>query len=266
MRKTILLLALLPLSLGAIAAEKRAAPPPDPIEDPLMLNSGFLTHHPDLRYRLLGLEAYKQKKYEKALKFFIRAGYYSDKASQGMVGEMLWNGEGAPKDRALGYVWMDLAAERGYRGFLGLREKYWNEMSADEQARALSEGPALYAVNGDAAARERLNRELRRGRRQTTGSRTGFTGNMQIIVPGPGGSQQVISGTKFYDERYWDPAQYAQWHDQIWMKPRVGRVDVGDVEKVEAGQAVGTRIQSAAPNIDAPEPDVPDEPAPKPTP
>ncbi|RDZ26444.1 sel1 repeat family protein [Lysobacter silvisoli] len=260
---TILLLALLPLSIGAIAAEKRAAPPPDPTEDPLILSGGFLTHHPDLRYRLLGIEAYKDKKLEKAMKFFVRAGYYSDKASQGMVGEMLWNGEGAPKDRALAYVWMDLAAERGYRGFLLLREKYWREMSEDERARALAEGPALYAVNGDAAARERLNRELRRGRRQTTGSRTGFTGNMQIIVPGPGGSQQVISGSKFYDERYWDPEQYAQWHDQIWMKPRVGTVDIGDVEKVEE---VGTRIRSAAPNIDAPEPEVPDEPAPKPTP
>lgn len=264
MRKTIMLLALLPLSLGAIAAEKRAAPPPDPVEDPLMISAGFLTYHPDLRYRLLGLDAYKAQKFEKALMFFKRAGYYSDKASQGMVAEMLWKGEGAPQDRALAYVWMDLAAERGYRGFLGLREKYWSELSEAERARALSEGPELYAVNGDAAARERLDRELRRGRRQTTGSRTGATGNLQIIVPGPGGSEQVISGTKFYDERYWDPKQYAQWHDQIWMKPRVGRVDVGDVEKVEAGQAVGTRIPGSTPNVDAPAPAVPDEPAPKP--
>lgn len=267
MRKTILLLALLPLSLGAVAAEKKAAPPPDPVEDPLLITAGFLTHHPDLKYRMLGMEAYKEKRFDDALRYFRRASFFADKPSQGMVAEMYWNGEGAPQDRALAYAWMDLAAERGYAGFLGLRERYWNALSAAERERATTEGQDVYARFGDEAAKPRYEFQLRTGRRNVTGSRTGFTGNLQILVPGPAG-EQSIPGSKFYDERYWDAKKYWAWQDNVWMKPAIGRVDVGDVEVVREGEPpkVDSRIPETRPQVDAPVPEVPDEPAPKPTP
>src|SRR5690606_37219363 len=97
---------------------------------PVMITAGFLKAHPDLRYRLHGLEKYKERDFDDALKFFRRAAFYADKPSQGMVAEMYWRGEGVEQDRALAYAWMDLAAERGYRGFLGLRERYWNALGA----------------------------------------------------------------------------------------------------------------------------------------
>ena len=68
----------------------------------------------DLRFRLHGLEEFKAGRHEDAFKFFQRASFYADKPSQGMVAEMLWNGQGVAKDPALAYAWMDLAAERGY--------------------------------------------------------------------------------------------------------------------------------------------------------
>jgi len=216
-----------------------------------MLEAGFLSWHPDLRFRLRGLEAMKEREFEDAIKFFQRAAFYADKPSQGMVAEMYWTGQGVPKNPVLAYAWMDLAAERGYVGFLGLRERYWNALDSGQRVRAVEEGQTLYARYGDAAARPRIAAQLRRGRSQTTGSRTGFAGNVQIIVPGPGDSSRSIDGTKFYDERYWDPAQYQQWHDSIWSKPKVGRVDVGEIEQVQS------RVPVTQPEENAPEPEIP---------
>jgi len=256
------LLGLLPFAF-ANAAEKKPLPPPDPTANPLMITAGFLSWHPDLRFRLLGLEAMRGKQYEDAFKYFSRAAFYADKPSQGMVAEMLWNGQGVDKDHILGYAWMDLAAERGYAGFLGLRERYWNELDAGERTRALEVGQDIYARYGDAAAKPRIATQLRRGRKRVTGSRTGFAGNVQIYIPGPG-SYEKIDGTKFYDPRYWDPDKYQQWHDSIWLKPRVGRVTVGEIEQAggKVAPPVGSRVRETAPDADAVEPETPTTPEP----
>lgn len=236
----------------------KALSSPDPTEDPLMMNAGFLSSHPDLRYRMLGLEKYKDKKYEEAFRFFQRASYYADKPSQGMVAEMLWDGLGIEPDRALAYAWMDLAAERGYRGFLGLRERYWDQLSEAEQARSLEEGLAVYAKYGDDAAKPRIAGVLRRERKKSVGSRTGFTGSVQILVPGPGGSMDVIDGSKYYDDRYWDAEKYQAWHDSVWMKPRVGLVHVGEIEQTSS--PIDSRVPQVEPEVNAEEPDVPELP------
>ena len=120
-------------ALTTSAAERVV--PPDPVEHPLLITAGFLEHHQDLKYRLLGLEACNQKRHETALQYFRRASFFADKPSQGMVAEMYWNGEGTPRDPVQAYVWMDLTAERRYQGFVGLRERYWNALSASGRAR-----------------------------------------------------------------------------------------------------------------------------------
>ena len=229
--------------------------PSDPTDDPVVMAAGFLGSHPDMRYRILGMDKYKEDKYEEALHYFRRASYYADKPSQGMVGEMLWSGKGAAQDRAQAYAWMDLAAERGYIGFLGLRERYWDQLSETERARALEEGQAIYAKYGDDAAKPRMAATLRRERRKMTGSRTGFTGSLQILVPGPGGDYQSIDGSKYYDERYWDPEQYQAWHDAIWMRPRIGLVRVGEVEQATT---IDSRVPPVPPQVDADEPPTPE--------
>lgn len=249
--------AMLPFALAA----KDKAVPPDPLKDPMLITAGFLQHHQDLKYRLLGLEAYKKKEFEDALRFFRRASYFADKPSQGMVAEMYWNGEGTPRDRALAYAWMDLAAERGYEGFIRLRERYWNALDEAERSRAIAEGQAIYARFGDEAAKPRYEVQLRRARKEITGSRTGFNRGVQLEIPGPAGSQ-TIEGSKFYDERYWDAKKYWAWQDRIWAKPRIGKVTVGDTETVTKS-AVGSRIPETAPQVDAPVPEVPDSTEPE---
>jgi len=242
------LLALLILASSTAAAQPTPAPP-DPTEDPLMVTAGFLSWHPDLRFRLLGMEAAKKGDQEKAFQAYQRASFYGDKPSQGMVAEMYWTGQGAARDPVLAYAWMDLAAERGYRGFLGLRERYWNGLDGAQREQAIEQGQAIYARYGDAAALPRIASQLRRGRSQAVGSRTGFAGNAKIYVPGPGG-YETLDATKFYDQRYWDPERYQQWHDSIWAAPRVGRVEVGEMEQVES------RIPATEPDLDAVAPEV----------
>lgn len=256
-----LLLALLPVALAHAAGDKAKAAPVDPTDDPLMIAGGFLNAHPDLQYRMYGLEAYKEGRMEKALAYFTRAAFYADKPSQGMVAEMYWNGQGHPQDKVQAYVWMDLAAERGYTGFLGLRERYWAGLSPEEQARAVEEGQAVYAKYGDAAAKPRMAATLRRAAKRITGSRTGRPiGNLQVVVPGPGGTEMILDGTKFYDERFWDPDEYQKWQDSVWASPRIGRVTVGELEKVDEGlPPVRSRVPETEPDHGAAEPEVPED-------
>lgn len=247
------------LCMPAVAMAGKGAPP-DPAGDAQLVTAGFLRHHQDLQYRLLGMDAYKAKRFDKALQYFRRASFFADKPSQGMVAEMYWNGEGTARDRVLAYAWMDLAAERGYAGFLGMRERYWNALDAGERERALAVGQEVYARFGDAAAKPRYEFQLRVARRTMTGSRTGFNRGIKIEIPGPGGSQ-IIDGSKYHDERYWDARKYWAWHDAIWMKPRIGRVDVGAVESVRDEPAVpSSRIPETRPDVDATAPVVDDAP------
>lgn len=232
--------ALLGLALAAsipdaLAQSGKKATAGNPTVDPVMLQGGFLSGHPDLLFRQLALKAYDKGEMRDAFRYFQRAALYGDKPSQGMVGEMFWRGQGVPEDRALGYAWMDLAAERGYRDFALMRERYWNQMDAAQRERALAEGQAIYAKYGDAVAEPRLAQVLRRSSRSTTGSRTGFVGSLKIYVPGFGG-EQVIDGSKFYDPKYWDPVRYRAWQDEIWTAPRTGRVSVGEVETLLDGK------------------------------
>jgi len=196
-----------------------------------MLASGFLDGHPDLLFRSQGLSAYGEREFGKATERFRKAAYYGDKASQAIIGEMLWSGVGVEQDRVMALVWMDLAAERGYPRFVNTRNGYWNALSPAERQRARDSADNLYAEFGDDATEPRLAKELRRGRSKMTGSRVGsLSSNMQIVVPGHG----TIDGTKFYDPKYWDPKQYRAWHDDFWVNLREGRVIVGDAEKLDA--------------------------------
>ncbi len=236
------------------AADK---PPPDLLDNPLLITAGFLEHHQDLKYRMLGLEAFQKGNHEQALRFFRRASFFADKPSQGMVAEMYWNGQGTPRDPVQAYAWMDLAAERGYRGFLGLRESYWEALSDAERSRAVEEGQAVYARFGDGAAKPRYEHQLRIGKSQITGSRTGFNHGVKIEISGPSGSQS-IEGSTFYDERYWNAKKYWAWQDKIWMKPRIGKVTLGELEDVRPrAPDQPSRIPATTPEIDATAPDVP---------
>ena len=236
---------LLPLSLllfalpaGLLANDNNVPKPAqrDPTADSLVLAAGFLEGHPDLRFRQRGLDEYGKKNHPKAFQLFQKAAYYSDKPSQAIVGEMLWVGLGIPRDRGSAYVWMDLAAERGYRSFVEKRDLYWSLLDGRERARAQATAPSVRAEYADSAAEPRLARALRMERGKMTGSRLGSLSTpIQISVPGVG----TFEGSRFYNPQYWDPEQYRAWNDSIWKELRFGQVNVGDVEQVGNAEAPG---------------------------
>ena len=204
--------------------------------------TGFVDSHPDLRYYRLGLAAYRDAKLDKALHYFRMSARYSDKPAQAMVAEMLWRGEGVEQDRALAYAWMDLAAERGMRRLLVLRERYWEQLDEAERARALEHGERVYAEYGDEVAVSRLERALRREAKRAVGSRTGYVGNGMILAPPPGTyniEPEVMSSTAFYAATYWDPKQYFAWREQLWERElrqgRVGHAEVGPLQQAGSG-------------------------------
>ncbi|MEO6103922.1 MAG: hypothetical protein ABIP44_09830 [Pseudoxanthomonas sp.] len=112
------------------------------------MTEGFLTGHPDLRWRREGLPAYANQRYNEAMSCFRRAAHYADKPSQAMVSEMYWKGIGIPPHRALGYAWLDLAVERVYSTLVIKREQYWEAIDEATQQDAIRHGQVLLAEHG----------------------------------------------------------------------------------------------------------------------
>ena len=206
--------------------------------DPAVLTEGFLAAHPDLRWRAEGVCDYAAGRYAVALSELKRAARYADKPAQAMVAEMYWEGVGVPRDRVLGYAWMDIAAERLYHDFVVHREAYWNALSAAERKDAIARGQAVLAEYGDDAAKPRLEKVLRREGRNVTGSRVGFTGNLRIIpFTGPlAGTGMTISGDRYYAPEYWQPKAYWELQDRIWKAPpKTPRIDIGPIRPIVPG-------------------------------
>lgn len=208
-------------------------------EKQIIGSDAFLDHHPDIKYRLLGLQAYEQGRFKLAWSHFRHSARYADKPSQSMLAEMLWKGEGVAMDRALAYAWMDIAAERGYPAMVGFRERYWAQLDAAQRQEAVARGQSVLGEFGDAVAKPRLEKLLERQRRRLTGSRVGFVGALQVHIPGPGG-MTVVSGDDYYADHFWKPEQYWRWQDLEWRKPGQGKVEVGPLEqapdKSDSGQ------------------------------
>lgn len=202
-------------------------------ERSIVQSRSFLNSHPDLRYRIAGMKAYKKGDYKDAMHHFRMGAYYADKPSQAMVAEMLWSGQGTATDRVLGYVWMDLAAERLYRDLIAKREQFWNAMTPNERKLVVAQGESIYAKYGDAKAKRRLENVLERDRRNVTGSRTGYVGVLKIEIPGPGGVPIVINGDQFYQEQFWKPDAYWSWQNETWKALPTGKVNTSDLKPVE---------------------------------
>lgn len=216
------------LLMLALAPCLRAAEPALTRQQEVQRSASFLAAHPDLRHRRAGLLAWQNGDAALALRKFRRAAHYADKPSQAMVAEMLWQGSGTERDRAAAYAWMDLAAERGQTRFVLERERYWNLLDAAERERALAVGAELYARLGDAVAKPRLERQLRRSAYERTGSNVGFVGPLNVML-NVDGKRVKVHGETYYRLDYWDPARYWAWTDAEFETR--GVVDVGPLSR-----------------------------------
>lgn len=225
------LLALIPFAVAAAAdnptKEACEAMPRKPVPKEIMTDT-FMGSHPDLRWRGIALDEFRKNEFADALRDFKRAARYADKFSQSMVASMYWNGQGTAIDRALGYAWMDLAAERAYHDFLKMREIYWSALSETERADAVQRGQAVYAEYRDRVAKPRMEKELAKATRSITGSRTGFiSSGLDVSYTLTTGETVTLPATIFYDREYYDPDLYWCTQDAYWSRSLSPNVDVG---------------------------------------
>lgn len=228
---------------GAVAPPTAGQTPQTYRNAPALIAAGYIDYHQDLKYRHFGLQAYREGRYEDAMRFFRRAGFFGDKPSQGMVAEMYRDGRGVAPDPVQAYIWMDLAAERGYPAFLILREQYWQSLDEGQRARAIEEGQAVFARFADAVAKPRTELRLRIGERQLARVQTVSFQGMTIDV------------SKLRDRLFWDAERHWSYQDVQWTAPRHGSVTVGEIESVDpraAGAATDTDAPPPEPEIDDP--------------
>lgn len=210
--------------------------------------------HPNELSRWHGIWAYDNGRLDEALRHFERAAGYGDKLSQHFLTLMYWNGDGIDRDPAQAYVWADLAAERADNpDLLEIRERIWGEMTPAQQQRALEIGPQYYARYGDEVARRRADAQMRRFMRTQTGSRVGLlTSRLDVSMGRPdlwaSGATSSFGPVKSTGNAYYGADRTradAYWQaENLSMRALLkrigsGRVDVGEVRKVEAGDEGG---------------------------
>jgi len=194
--------------------------------------SHYERHHPDVRFRESGLASHDAGEHAAAFAHFLEASRYADKPSQAMVAEAYAQGRGVARDAVLAYVWMDLAAERGYPLFVGKRERLWEALDAAQRERVVPVGLRIYQEYGDAAAKPRLEDILRRGKRESPGSRVGastpFVDVYTNVSRGDLGASPFLATPtpRYYAPRYWNAAAYWDAVDADWSRLPAGVVEV----------------------------------------
>ena len=203
--------------------------------------------HPNEEWRLLGLKSYLSGRYDEAITKFERAASYADKPSQHYLSLIYWHGQGVPVDRVRAYVWSDLAAERGSRKLLAIREKMWAGLTPQQQQQAVTDGGEYYARYGDDVAKPRAEAQIRRFATHMTGSRVGFQNQKMSVVnggpihgsfgnatPGMLAASDVVVGTTTGDKMYAaDRTRMgAYWTAQDRELDRNGHVEVGPARAI----------------------------------
>lgn len=228
-------------TLSAMAEEPTTAEPTiKPLASAIVQSHTYLFYHPDLRWQLQGLAHLDAHDYEQALVAFKNAARYGDKGAQAMVAEIYWKGLGRPPDRALAYAWMDLAATRHSRKLSLLREYYWQQLDAEERARALTVGREIAAMYRDELTFENMRAALQRFQRHQRMSRAmsaGVSSHRLMLAGGGSISVRRFGGA---NDPHWNPALYVRWRDAFFENPGGGQVEVGELQTVPAEPAIGT--------------------------
>lgn len=187
-------------------------------------------------HRLNGQRAWLKGDKRVAAEQFRLAAGFADKYSQQQLSLMYWQGDGVPKDRVQGYIWSDLAAERGTPSLLANRERMWAALNAAEREQVQQQGPDYYAKYGDQFAKPRQIGRMLAASRNHTGTRTGYDGYRldMVVVQGVFFPQArnasrdfsvpVNAGTLYGPERS-HPDLY--WHTEDSVLGG-GNVNVGD--------------------------------------
>jgi len=222
---------------GASAAETNSDPSKFEDIPSDVMTDGFLEAHPDLWHRRAGMRGDASGNHKDARKHYRLAARYADKPSQARLGEMFWNGQGGEQDRVQGFLWMALAAERGYPEFDVWKMHYWSKLDKREREEARQREPGMLAEYADKVAKGRQEKAMRRAQRSSTGSLLGYSSASALYINlARGGS---IDPERYYAREFWEPGEYWKLQDRIWREEFKGSVSVGDLENlpVQEGEA-----------------------------
>jgi hypothetical protein len=198
--------------------------------------------HPNEEWRLNGLKSYLGGHYEEAITRFEQAASYADKYSEHYLSLIYWYGQGVPVDHVRAYIWSDLAAERGSRPLLAIREKMWEQLTPAQREQAVAQGGEFYAKYGDEVAKPRAEQEIRRFAHQMTGSHIGYRNQMIDVndrgpihgsfgngTPGMLNASVAENGGTTGEKLYADTRvkMTAYWKTQDQELDQAGRVEVG---------------------------------------
>jgi len=151
-----------------------------------------------LRIQEQAEEIYERTDYERAL-FIYRneLAPIGDKYGQYMVGYIHLAGKGVPEDRVAASAWYRLAAERGTKEFVRVRDGLINSLDAEEKARSDRLFIEIRKECGDLAlliAAVRADRELLAAR---TGSRLSV-GSSPLVIIKPDQTGSATAGGEYY--------------------------------------------------------------------
>lgn len=187
--------------------------------------------HPNEFWRYHGLRQHLSGRDAEAARHFERAATYADKPSQHYLSLLYWYGQGVPQDRVLAYIWSDLAAERGQRNLLRIREKMWLELTDVQRAQVIERGEAMHRMYADAYTKIRTERAVFRFATQVTGSRAGYSdGRLHIRFGGPFSNEGGTDGMTMYGDERTDRRVYWQAQDRKLEGPLRASVIVGRIE------------------------------------
>lgn len=131
-----------------------------------------------------GMYAYNRHDYKHAVEMLKVAASWAYKPAQYNLGAMYYEGEGVPKDRALGAAWLILAAERGNPYYQAAQDWAVTRLTEAEFAQTDAWWGQLKQTYGDAVALRRAKTQWAFARSQQTGTRVGGTvGALHVGVP-----------------------------------------------------------------------------------
>ncbi|MFT3761746.1 MAG: hypothetical protein QM761_03845 [Pseudoxanthomonas sp.] len=234
------------LSVAAVMANAQETPQEKP--DPADLAQSKEIACSALMFRVLpgdfnfclGQKYWEKGNYKAAMELMQLAAGWGNKAAQGVLGIAYFNGDGAPRDRALGLAWLALAAERQEPQRAGM---YLGALADADEAEKAQAARLYRQMRGEyadevAAARadKRYLREIRAlannpvygSGRCIDGTGTGPIEEAAVLNPGadtrgrgPAGAgcslaqeQAVIRGLQAYSDVYFEG-----WKGHVTVEP-----------------------------------------------
>jgi hypothetical protein len=181
------------------------------------------------------MEAHAEGDVASAIRDFERAARYADKPSQFALGVIYLKGEGVPRDRALAFAWLDVAAERDYPEVVEQRDLLWAQMTDGERAAGELLSSRLFKRYGDAKAKPRHRSKTMAALQHSLGKSKSVRDDVIVtdLMNCSAGVVDLRRGNpcaerEFFAHRF-DPERYWAVQDANWG--RGGVVDVGPVIK-----------------------------------